>query len=224
MVWYQHVRYKAKGLSMKDSRVIVRVGAICLLSGMFGVTIMRDWSRLTGKQKPEGVVVQPTVALTASTYDDWMLFRNGYAFPLPPDWKNTSDKGGTAVLEPGRTLGSITKISVTILSDAKAPQGQQFTTQTEFDQWYAVSGLVQGPMQKPTNMMLDGVKAVMLMDTKGATENWVGIIWARKDNINIYITFNGSGEYSNADENAINYIVSHFMFTPPPSTSGKSKE
>jgi len=224
MVWYQHVRYKAKGLSMKDMRVIVLVGAICILIGMFGITIMRDWPRLTGKQQLESPTAKPTAVPTVSLYSDWKLFRNGYAFPLPPDWNNTSDNGGTAVLEPGQTLGSITKISVTILSDAKAPQGQQFTTQTEFNQWYAVSGQVQGTMQKPANMSLDGEKAVMLMDTKGATKSWVGIVWARKDNINIYITFNGSGEYSNTDENAINYIVSKFMFTPPPSAGAKSKE
>lgn len=169
-------------------------------------------------------LTMPSITVTPVEYADWSLFRNGYALPLPPAWKNTSDRAGTAVLEPGKPIGSIQKISVTVLSDAKAPQGQRFTTQKELDNWLAVSGEVQGPIQKIKNNTLDKESGVILFDNSKGENNWLTISWARKNNTNIYLTFVGNEKYGDLDQKAIDYIVSGFRFTPPPMGGNEEKK
>ncbi|HYD35196.1 MAG TPA: hypothetical protein VD999_03970 [Vitreimonas sp.] len=169
----------------------------------------------------------PTPSGTPATpldYTTWKLFRNGYALPLPPNWKNTSDSNGRAVFHPGDKVGSLTEISVTVLSDAKAPQGQQFTTQAEFDQWSAVQGDVQGAIQKIDNVTVDGQPGLMLLDTRGGEDQWLVIVWVRKDKNNLYLTFKGNQKYDVADASAIDYIVSKFTFTAPPMTGLEGKQ
>ncbi len=207
---------------MKDPRKIVLVSTIIILIVMFATTFIRESLKKRNVQPVDTSNTQPTVM--RDDYSDWTLFRNGYAFPLPADWKNTSDTGGTAVLEPGQPIGSIENISVTVLSDKKAPEGQRFTTQKELDEWSAVTGEVQGTIQKPKNITLDGEQGVMLFDTTKGEDKWLSIIWARKDSINIYLTFRGNRTYGDADEKAIDYIVSHFTFTPPAMTGDEGKK
>lgn len=160
---------------------------------------------------------------TADPYASWELFRNGYAFPLPADWKNTSDTNGTATFAPGTPIGSIDSLAVTVLSDKRAPQGKRFTTQPEFDQWYAVEGEVQGKIQKLQNLAVDGEKAVMISQ-KPADDRWMVIVWARHEQVNLYITATGAGEYTVEDGKIVSYIAEHFVFTAPPSTGDDKKE
>ncbi len=99
---------------MQDPRKILLVTTIVGLALMFGYAYIRDTRRTATVTAPDASSEKQVV----SPYADWTLFRNGYTLPLPPDWKNTSDTGGTAVLEPGTPVGSIVKLSVTRLSDA----------------------------------------------------------------------------------------------------------
>lgn len=157
-------------------------------------------------------------------YSDWTLFRNGYSLPLPPEWKNTSDRGGTAILEVGDSpeskIGNIQQISITVLSDAKST-GQRFTTQREFDDWSKVEGEVQGSIQKLDNLTIDNEKAIELLDESGGENEWMIITWIRKDNRNIYINFKGNQKYDTDDAVATDYILSNFKFTSPSITSSK---
>ncbi len=207
-------------------RKFVLFGVIVFLVGMFGVTIMRDWPRLTGqmgKRASPAAIPKVTPDATKADYSNWTLFRNGYALPVPPKWKNTSDLGGVAVLEPGEIVGSLDEISVTILSDKKA-QGQQFTTQKELDEWSAVSGQVQGDIQKTKNIVMDGSPGVMIVDTTSEANKWLAMAWTRKDNINVQLRFTGNGTYEDEDIKAVDYIVSHFTFTAPQTSGSKGKE
>lgn len=167
---------------------------------------------------------QPAPTASGPDYSQWTLFRNGYALPLPPDWQNTSDTGGTAVLAVGDTpeskIGSIQQISVTVLSDEKAT-GQRFTTQTEFDDWSMVEGEVQGSIQKLENRTVDNEKAIELLDASGGENEWMIITWIRKDNRNIYINFEGNQKFEAQDVAAIDYILSNFKFVAPPMTGSK---
>lgn len=159
-----------------------------------------------------------TASPIPTSYDDWTLFRNGYALPLPPDWKNTSDLGGQAILEPGRKIGSITKIAVTVLSDKKVAEGQAFTSQKELDDWMAKPIEATGTMQKLANITIDGQKGVLLLDKSGGDALWTVINWVRKDETNLYISVYGTGKYSQEEAQAIEYMTQHFTFTAPPST------
>lgn len=211
---------------MKDSRKLLLFGTIIFLLGMFFVTILRDWPRLTGQIKNSVTPAATPQSITDETqtvYTNWKLFRNGYALPVPPEWKNTSDKGGVAILEPGEKTGSLQEISVSILSDKNAPQGQQFTTQKELDEWSAVSGQVQGDIQKTKNVIMDGSPGVMIVDTTSETNKWTAMAWTRKDNINVQLRFTGSGKYEVQDMKVVDYIVSRFTFTAPPMTGSKEK-
>ena len=212
---------------MNDPRKWLLFGAIIFLVGMFTVTIMRDWPRLTGQTES---IANPTPAVSVASskaqadYSNWTLFRNGYALPLPPKWKNTSDVGGVAMLEAGEVVGSLDQIAVTILSDKKAPQGQQFTTHKELDAWAAVSGPAQGNVQKTKNIVLDGSPGVMIVDTASEANKWFAMAWARKDAINVQLRFSGNGVYGDAEMNAVDYIVSRFTFTAPEVSGSKATE
>lgn len=207
---------------MYENRKFVLGTVVIVLALMFFGAFVKDM--IPGKKTQPSVTPEVKQMKVQDKYADWTLFRNGYALPIPSDWKNTSDTGGTAVLEPGEAVGTIKKISVTVLSDAKAPQGQQFTTQKELNEWSAVKGEVQGDVQKPKNISLDGEPGVMLVDKTGEADKWVAMAWARKDNVNILIRFTGSGIYGEQDMKAVDYIVSHFTFTPPPSSGKNDKE
>ena len=211
---------------MKDSHKLLLLGTIIFLFGMLFVTILRDWPRLTGQIKTgvSPTPPTPTVENKQAEHADWSLFRNGYALPLPPKWKNTSDTGGVAVLEPGEMIGSLEEISIMIVSDKKAPQGQQFTTQRELDEWSAVSGQVQGDIQKTKNIFVDGNPGVMLVDVTGETNKWVAMAWTRKENVNVQIRFTGRGTYTDKDMETVDYIVTHFTFTAPPMSGKEEKE
>jgi len=207
-------------------RKFVLFGVIVFLVGIFGVTIIRDWPRLTGQKTSNAIptaIPKVTPDETQADYSNWTLFRNGYALPVPPKWQNTSDLGGVAVLEPGETVGSLDEISVTILSDKKS-QGQQFTTQKELDEWSAVSGQVQGDIQKTKNIVMDGSPGVMIVDTTSEANKWLAMAWTRKDNINVQLRFTGNGTYENEDMKVVDYIVSHFTFTAPQTSGSKGKE
>ena len=196
---------------MKDQRKIVLISAIVILALMFGVTFLKETFRDKNKKISPPISVSPTKV--ENKYEGWTLFRNGYAFPLPTDWINSSDTGGTAVLEPRdplkNELNNIKKISVTVLSDKKST-GQRFTTEKELVEWSAVAGEVQGKIQKLDNLIVGGEKAIMLIDATGEDNEWKIIVWVRKDNINLYINFDGQGKYNAADAEVINYITSQF--------------
>lgn len=153
---------------MKDPRKVVLVSAIVILALMFGVTFLKESLKNKDKKAPLSSEISPPIAI--NIYKDWTLFRNGYAFPLPPGWINSSDTGGHVVLEPKDTqvneLKNIKKISVTVLSDKKA-SGQRFTTEKEFTEWAAITGEVQGKIQKLNTVTLDKEKAIQLMDRSG---------------------------------------------------------
>lgn len=209
---------------MKDPRKVVLVSVIIVLALMFGVTFLKESFRNKNKKISPQISVSPTKV--QNKYDDWVLFRNGYALPLPPDWKNSSDTGGTAVLEPrdpmANELKNIQKISITVLSDEKAT-GQRFTTEKEFFEWSAINGEVQGKIQKLDNLTVSGEKAIMLIDVSGEDNVWKIIVWVRKDNINLYINFDGLGKYDEVDAEVINYITSQFNFVAPPMTGKEGK-
>lgn len=200
---------------MKDPRKAVLISTIILLTLMFGLTFLKEsFKNKTSKEIPSATV-SPTII--KNKFENWTFFKNGYAFPLPSNWKNSSDTGGTAVLEPSdiseNELDNIKKISVTVLSYKKAT-GQRFTTQLEFDQWSAVTGEVQGKIQKLENLTIDGEKGIMLIDN--SVENkWKIIIWIRKDEINLYMNFDGEGKYNDKNIEVIKYITSHFSFIAP---------
>lgn len=212
---------------MQDPRKWLLFGAIVFVVGMFTVTIMRDWSRLTGQTAS---IANPTPVLSAAPsktqvdFSNWTLFRNGYALPVPSKWKNTSDVGGVAVLEAGELVGSLDQITVTILSDKKAPQGQQFTTQKELDEWTAVNGLVQGNLQKTKNIVMDRSSGVLIVDTTSEPNKWFVMAWTRKDSINVQLRFMGNGTYTDTEMQAVDYIVSHFTFTAPEATDSKDAD
>ena len=174
------------------------------------------------KESTNNISITPTNS--QADYSDWDLFRNGYSLPLPPGCKNTSDKGGTEVNEignsPKSTIGSIQKISITVLSDKKST-GQRFTTQREFEDWLKVEGEVQGSIQKLDNLMIDNERAIELLDQSGGENEWMIITWIRKDNKNIYINFEGNQKYNTSDASAIDYILSNFKFIAPPMTGSK---
>lgn len=198
---------------MNDWRKVLLVSTIALLVLMFASAFIRQ------SLKSKTVVASPAPQASVVIQDDysgWTLFRNGYAFPVPPKWKNTSDTGGVAILEPGDKIGSLEQISMRVLSDKKAPAGQQFTGQQELEQWATVSGQVQGDVQKTKNVSLDGAPGVMLVDTTGEVGKWVAMAWARRDSINFQLRFTGSGTYTDQDKKTVDYIISHFTFTPPP--------
>jgi hypothetical protein len=214
---------------MNDWRKLLLSFTIIFLVGIFGFTFIKQFFKPVAKKSSlanssPAMSSQPQFTPSPDPYVGWTVFRNGYALPVPPKWKNTSDLNGTAVLEPGEKLAGIIKISVTILSDKKATAGQRFTTQKEFDQWYAVSTQVQGNIQKLKNVNLDVEKAVVLFDTTQGTNHWQTIIWSRKEERNIYLTFTGTDEYGVDDATAIDYITSHFTFTPPAMTEKEGKE
>ena len=155
-------------------------------------------------------------------YQDWTLFRNGYAFPLPPEWKNSSDVGGVAVLEPTdpavNTLKNIQKISAIILSDKS-----HRTTLYHRERIYRVDGCrgaVQGSY-KNWKIVLLTEKAIMLIQRAESADTWKIIVWTRKDGVNVYLNFDGVGTYEGAEMQAIKYIIAHFTFTPPPTTGKK---
>ena len=209
---------------MKDPRKIVLVSVIIILTLMFGVTFLKESFRNKNKKISPLISVSPTKA--QKKYEDWTLFRNGYSLPIPSDWKNSSDVGVTAVLEPrdsiANELKNIQKISITVLSDEKAT-GQRFTTEKEFFEWSAVVGEVQGKIQKLDNLSVNGEKAIMLIDVSGGDNEWKIIVWVRKDNMNLYINFDGLGKYNEADAEVINYITSQFNFVAPPMTGTEGK-
>ncbi len=210
---------------MRDPRKILLAATVIILVLAFGITYIRQAMKpktATPLASPSPIIENKT-SPAPDEYSNWKLFRNGYAFPIPPKWKNTSDKNGVAILEPGDPIGSLQQISITILSDKKAPQGQQFTTQTELDQWSAVSGPLQGDVQKTKNITLDGSPGVMLVDTTGEKDKWLAMAWVRKDNINVQLRFTGNGTYSEQDMKTVDYIISHFTFTPPAMTGKEGK-
>lgn len=206
---------------MKDSRKIILVSTIVLLAVMFGFTFLKEAYKKSQKKSDVSYSPQPTKAF--ENRSDWTLFRNGYAFPLPPDWKNSSDRGGTAVLEPRdvlkNRLSGIEKISITILSDAKAGN-KQFSTEREFTEWTAVKGEVQGTIQKLHNGEVDGQKSILVSDTSAGKEKWKIIVWVRKDLRNLYLIFDGVGTYGKSEAETITYITSNFTFVAP-ATAGK---
>lgn len=208
---------------MKDPRKVILVSTIVVLALMFSFTFIKEGIKSNQGKKPIPVSVLPTKA--QNKYESWKLFRNGYAFPLPSDWKNSSDRGGTAVLEPRdlsmNELKNIQKISVTILSDKKAT-GQRFTTEREFTDWTAVTGEVQGTIQKLENITVDGEKAVVLMD-RSIDNEWKVIVWIRKDERNIYLNFDGKGEYDKDAIEMVGYITSRFSFKAPAMTGKEGK-
>lgn len=201
---------------MKDPRKVLLLTTIIGLALMFGITYLRE----TGSTAlaPSGDQISASPSPVSLNYAEWGLFRNGYALPIPPDWKNTSDTGGTAVFEPGTKVGNIKKISVTRLSDAKVPPGQQFTTQKEFEEWSAVEGEVQGPIQKIANITVDSTPGLELSDIREDEGQWTVIVWVRKDNINLYLTFLGNEKITPDDNSAMTHIASEFAFVAPPST------
>lgn len=209
---------------MKDPRKVVLVSVIIVLALMFGVAFLKESFRNKNKKISPSISVSPTKV--QNKYKDWNLFRNGYALLIPSDWKNSSDVGGTAILEPSDPLNNelknINKISITVLSDKKAT-GQRFTTEKEFFEWSAVVGEVQGKIQKLDNLTVGGEKAIMLIDASGGDNEWKIIVWVRKDNINLYINFDGQGKYNKADAEVINYITSQFNFVAPPMTGKEGK-
>ena len=207
---------------MYENRKFVLGTVIVVLAIMFFGAVVKD--KIPGKKNQPSVTPEVKQLKAQDDYAGWTLFRNGYALPIPSDWKNTSDTGGTAILEPGEAVGSIKEISVTVLPDAKAPQGQQFTTQKELEEWSAVKGEVQGDVQKPKNISLDGEPGVMLVDKTSEENKWVAMAWARKGSANVLIRFTGSGTYGKQDMKAVDYIVSHFTFTPTPSSGKNDKE
>ena len=208
---------------MKDPRKIILLSTIVLLSVMFGFTFLKELYKKSQKKTVVSNVPTPTIMIADRA--DWTLFRNGYAFPLPPDWKNSSDRGGTAVLEPTdistNTLGTIQRISTTILSDKKA-SGQRFTTEREFGDWGAVKGEVQGKIQKLDDVTVDGEKALLLID-RSVDNKWTIIVWTRREQMNFYINFGGVGKYGAAETETINYIISHFNFVAPERTEKEGK-
>ncbi len=207
---------------MKDPRKIVLVATIGILILLFGMAYLKEQLSKRSPTILPTETVMPTKVV--DPYQDWTLFRNGYAFPLPPEWKNSSDVGGVAVLEPTdpavNTLKNIQKISAIILSDKKAT-GQRFTTEKEFIEWMAVAGAVQGSVQKLENSIIDGEKAIMLIQRAESADTWKIIVWTRKDGVNVYLNFDGVGTYEGAEMQAIKYIIAHFTFTPPPTTGKK---
>lgn len=209
---------------MKDPRKIVLVATIVILTLLFGVTYLKEQLSTRSSAPLPSETVSPTKVV--DTYEGWTLFRNGYAFPVPPEWKNSSDVGGVAVLEPTdpavNTLKNIQKISAIILSDKKAT-GQRFTTEKEFIEWTAVPGEVQGSVQKLENSVVDGEKAVMLIQRAASADTWKIIVWTRKDGVNVYLNFDGVGSYEASEMQAIKYIIAHFTFTPPPTTGKEEK-
>lgn len=207
----------------EDPRKIVLVSAIVVLAFMFGLTFVKQSVKNNQKQTSSTSSIPPTK--TPNKYERWALFRNGYAFPLPSNWKNSSDKGGTAVLEPRdpliNELKNIQRISTTVLSDKKAT-GQRFTTEREFTDWTAITGEVQGTIQKLENITVDGEKAIKLID-RSIDNKWKIIFWIRKDQINLYLNFDGEGKYDSAAEETISYITSHFSFIAPAMTGKEGK-
>lgn len=193
---------------------------------MFGATFLKESLKNKDNKMSLSTAISPTIAV--NIYKDWMLFRNGYALPLPPppEWINTSDIGGHTVLEPKdpliNQLKNIKRISVTILSDKKA-SGQRFTTPKEFTEWLTVTGEVQGKIQKLDNVIVDKEKAILLMDRTGKDNEWKIIVWVRKEEVNLYINFDGVGTYDKFDKDSINYIISHFTFKAPPSSGKEGK-
>ena len=186
------------------------IGAILIAVAVFTVFLSRSKDKVIWQ--PESQQVEQVQQLNT----DWVIFRNGYSLPVPPGWKNTSDKGGRAVLVPGESeesrIGSISEISVTVVSDANSPKGQQFTTQKEFDDWLKVEGEVQGPVQKLDNIRLDNTEGIELLVIHDRDNSWNIIVWSRKEGSNLYINFKGNKEYSTEDAEAIDYIVSNFKF------------
>lgn len=203
------------------NRIVFAVAGVIIL-GVLGLLVFMS-KGVKAPYSSSSVSPSPTAAASAvSEFSDWTYFRNGYGVKIPPDWKNTSDTGGTAVLEPGRKVANFELVSVTILSDKKAT-GQRFTTQKEFDEWYALSGEVQGDIQKIDNTMVDGEKAIMLLDTTGGEDAWTVITWTRKDEVNLYLRVKGNKKYSKEDAAAIDYLVSSFRFEAPPPAPGEGK-
>lgn len=207
---------------IKNAPVLLVVGLVVIV-GLFALVLRSPKPAVAPAPTVSPSPVSSTETKTVG-YDEWKLFRNGYAFPLPPEWKNTSDTNGTATFAPGQEVGNIHSIAVTRLSDKKAPQGQKFTTQAELDDWYGGKLSEVGNLKKIKTLMIDGEKAVMIADTSGGKERWMVIIWARHENMNLYFTANGLGEYTLDDENAITYMVEHFLYTAPPSTGDDKKE
>jgi len=204
---------------MQDKRKLLLAGSIIFVVVMFAQAFIRD----TFKSKTVTPSKNTPTQQVVDDYANWGLFRNGYALPVPPKWQNTSDTGGVAILEPGEQVGSLNQISIMVLSDKNAPQGQQFTTQKELDEWTAVSGPVQGDVQKTNNITLGGSPGVMFLDTTGEKDAWLAMAWTRKDGINVQIRFTGTGEYTDLDAKTVDYIVSNFTFTPPPITGKEGK-
>lgn len=208
---------------LKDPRKVVLVSVVVVLALMFGVTFIKESIKNYLKKESTSNSVFPTKA--QNKYENWRLFRNGYAFPLPSEWKNSSDIGGTAVLEPRdlstNELKNIQKISVTVLSDKKA-KGQRFTTEREFIDWTAVTGEVQGTIQKRENITIDGEKAIVLID-RLIDNKWKVIVWIRKDQTNLYLNFDGVEEYDAAAVETVGYITSRFSFVAPAMTGKEGK-
>lgn len=208
---------------MKDPRKIILITTIVVLALMFGITLVKESIKNSFKNRPTSNSAIPAKA--QNKYESWRLFRNGYAFPIPPEWKNSSDRGGTAVLEPRNVstneLKNIQRISITVLSDKKAT-GQRFTTEREFEDWSAVTGEVQGAIQKLEDITIDGEKAMTLID-KSIDNKWKIIVWIRKDQTNLYLNFDGRGEYDTEAIEAVGYITSHFSFVAPAMTGKEGK-
>ncbi len=80
-------------------------------------------------------------------------------------------------------------------------------------------GEVQGPIQKLANVTVDSEPGLELFDTRQGDDNWIMIVWVRKDNINLYLTFQGNKAITQDDTYAIDHIVSEFKFVAPPSAN-----
>lgn len=223
-------------MCMKLWQRLLIIGGIVAGSSLFGVMLLREKNPTPQEKYAAGgdPTSVPTrnpkteadlLAAMKAEFADWTYFRNGYALPVPPGWKNTSTAGGRAVLVPGsanaEAADRMKEMSLTVLSDASAPQGQQFTTQREFDDWRQVEGEVRGAIQKLANTTLDGVPAVELLDTGGTEADWTIIVWARKDGRNVYLTVKGMAGFDIRDAAAVEYMVNNFKFSAPPSTGTK---
>ncbi len=197
----------------KQKIILLVLLAIAILTVLF--LLKTKVVKHTPKYKQVSSVTSPL----SQNFKNWGVFKNGYQIKIPPNWQNTSDRGGHVIFEPGKNgekAASFKQISISVVSGP--PDGKKLTTQEEFDSWYKMSNKIvtRDTLQKVNNTTIDSQPVVELIETIPSVsreDQWSLVAWLRKDNANYYINVRGFGKNPTIpDLKVFDYLIHSFSF------------
>lgn len=190
---------------------IARVLAL-LIIGIAVIRIAPYLSRFFSVEKP--TPVKKSVLLVTPSAAMYATYKNTnaqYSVKIPNDWaiKEGEDRVSFTPRNSPKTGGY--PIGVTI--NTKASSDTPLTSQQAFDDWKKKNAqdTVNERIQKVADIAIDNQDAVILRDTQVPEKQFSLIAWFRKNEINYYFNYQGSGEtVTQEDMDLFNSIIKSF--------------